>query len=225
MEYTKPYIDRVLRIFISYSSNDKVLAGDLKADLDTYGFDTFLAHEDIDFATDWEKQILRELKSCDIFIPILSESFKESDWASQEIGIAIELQKKILPLSHGIDPYGFIRGIQAMRIGGKGKYQYIFQVTNEIVNHLKNDEKYLKDLTDTVIREFVNSGSFDSANIRAKILKTFNVFNENQATEIARGYLMNSQIRGGFDSKATAEKIINDNRTKINREILKEINL
>jgi hypothetical protein len=221
MEHTKPYIDRILRIFISYSSHDKVLAGKIKVALDMYGFDTFLAHEDIDLGVEWEKQIIRELKSCDIFIPILSDSFKESDWASQEIGIVIELQKKILPLNLGINPYGFIRGIQAIRVND----QNIPTITEEIISHLKEDEKYGKDLVDTIIRGFVNSNSFDSANTRAKFLKKFNIFNENQATEIARGYLVNNQISGGFGSKTIAEQIIKDNKNKIATEILNEIEL
>jgi len=36
-----------LRIFIGYSNEDKLLAGNLKAQLENRGFEVFLAHEDL----------------------------------------------------------------------------------------------------------------------------------------------------------------------------------
>jgi hypothetical protein len=36
-----------IEIFISYSNKDKVLAGEIKTQLEVMGFNVFLAHEDI----------------------------------------------------------------------------------------------------------------------------------------------------------------------------------
>jgi hypothetical protein len=187
--------------------------------LDGYGFDTFLAHEDLELGVQWEAEILRELKSCDIFVPIFSEDFKESDWASQEIGIAFELQKKILPLNFGINPFGFINKFQAMKIEGK----YHYRICQEIIDHLSKDEKYKKDLTDTLIRGFVNSGDFDSANERAEAVRKLNNFNESQVNEIARGYILNNQIQHGFKAREVVVKILRTNKEKIEPTMLENL--
>ncbi|GAH19914.1 unnamed protein product, partial [marine sediment metagenome] len=42
---------------LSYSSKDKELAGQLKAELEGRGFTAFLAHEDIKPTKEWESEI------------------------------------------------------------------------------------------------------------------------------------------------------------------------
>ncbi|HIH44794.1 MAG TPA: toll/interleukin-1 receptor domain-containing protein, partial [Candidatus Methanoperedenaceae archaeon] len=61
-----------LRIFLSYSTNDKVIAGSLKTLLELMGFEVFLAHEDIEPSVEWQEEIKDNLDKCDIFIPLLT---------------------------------------------------------------------------------------------------------------------------------------------------------
>ena len=72
------------------------------------GLKAFLAHDDIEPTQEWEGVIIDNLKDCDVFIPLLSENFKESTWTDQETGIAVSEEKLIIPLKIDIDPYGFI---------------------------------------------------------------------------------------------------------------------
>lgn len=85
--------------FLSYSHQDRQLAGLIKGTLNYYGFDTFLAHEDLQPSVEWQEIILINLKECLVFLPLLTDSFIKSDWTDQETGIAIALDKIIVPIN------------------------------------------------------------------------------------------------------------------------------
>ena len=109
-----------MKAFISYSTREKEYGGKIKTILDDIGVESFLAHDDLNVSEEWKRRILSEVKSCQIFIPLLSNSFKESEWCSQETGIVVNRRRVlIIPLSiDGLMPYGFISHIQGHRIRG-----------------------------------------------------------------------------------------------------------
>ena len=74
-----------LNAFISYSSDDKEIAGIVKKALSNLGIDSFLAHEDITPSQEWQVEIANKLNTCNIFVPIITENFRESD--SPRIGL------------------------------------------------------------------------------------------------------------------------------------------
>lgn len=87
---TQPSSIKSIRIFISHSSKDKALAGNIKSTLETYfGFEVFVAHDDIQPMAVWEDKIKEELYSTDIVITLLTDDFKMSDFADQECGFAL----------------------------------------------------------------------------------------------------------------------------------------
>jgi len=106
----------VLKVFLSYSSLDYDLAKKLKDFLEQFGMNIFLAHTSIEAARRWEDDIYLNLKTCDVFIPILTNNFKNSRWTDQECGIAYNEEKKIIPLMIDLVPYGFLGKFQALRV-------------------------------------------------------------------------------------------------------------
>lgn len=106
------------KVFVSYSSKDKVIAGKLKEYIEKYDFDVFLAHEDIDQSKKWHPEIESELEKMDIFIPLYNQNFEESDWCYQECGAAILKTDFIFPISlDGIhNGKGFISKHQAINL-------------------------------------------------------------------------------------------------------------
>lgn len=114
-----------LKAFISYSTADKHIAGQVKAVLNEYGIAAFLAHEDIHISQEWKDRIIQELNETNVFVPLLSTSFKESDWAPQEIGMAFTRKDMLfIPLSvDGTVPFGFMSHIQGKRIPANGMYR------------------------------------------------------------------------------------------------------
>jgi hypothetical protein len=110
-----------LKGFISYSTADTGIAAEMKVVLQELGVDAFMAHDDIHVSQTWRDRILHELATTQVFVPLLSEAFKSSEWASQEIGVAVSRQDVlIIPVSlDGTIPYGFISALQGKRLPSK----------------------------------------------------------------------------------------------------------
>lgn len=121
LEFKAPVIRRDSKshkIFISYSTKDKEVAGKLKKILEKHKAPSFLAHEDIKVSREWEDKILAEITSCSIFICLLSKNFLDSTYCIQETGIAASRENIcIIPLSiDGQIPVGFIDRYQSIKI-------------------------------------------------------------------------------------------------------------
>ena len=115
-----------MKAFISYSTKDKAHAASVKAVLDQLGIDGFLAHENIKVSEPWKKRILTELRACKIFVPLLSRSFKRSNWCGQEVGLIVRRRGVLtIPLSlDGTNSYGFIEHLQTQKLprGSAGEH-------------------------------------------------------------------------------------------------------
>lgn len=85
-------------IFISYATEDKILAGKLKKELDTIGFKSFLAHEDIEPTAKWRDRIISDLKTANIFIALRTKNYINKQYTEQECGFALALNKRILTI-------------------------------------------------------------------------------------------------------------------------------
>ena len=104
-----------LRSFISYSTDDRASAAVVKEFLQGFGIQSFMAHEDLHVSDEWRHRILEELQRMHVFVALLSKAFKSSDWAPQELGIAVSRRDvSIIPLSlDGTVSYGFIDNLQS----------------------------------------------------------------------------------------------------------------
>jgi len=192
---------RTLRVFLSYSHKDRYLAGEFKVQLENYGFEVFLAHEDIEPLSEWQDEIISSLKDCDIFIPIISKNFKESNWTDQETGFALAREILIIPIMIDLSPYGFIGKLQALKPDDA-----VSDSCEKIIEIIKNSP-LSELLTNCFIRSFVNSETFYQANDRADLLQEYEPFNDDQINELVRGYIINDQISGGFRAKPFVKRM------------------
>lgn len=106
-----------MKAFISYAHQEREVAGRVAEALDQIGIESFKAHEDLRVSDPWRERIIEELGRCDLFVPLLSKTFRESHWASQEAGFAIAKGVLVFPLM--LDetvPYGFLSQWQGERI-------------------------------------------------------------------------------------------------------------
>ena len=204
-----------IEIFISYSNKDKVLAGEIKTQLEVMGFNVFLAHEDIEPNTEWQIEIIKNLKKCDVFIPLISENFEESDWTDQETGIAFGLDKYIIPISIDVAPYGFIGKIQSLKCRTSPE-------TCAKIWEILSKTSLLDRLKESLIIKFIDSAYFDDANDISDALKQLQPFNVKQVEMMVRGYIDNSQISGGFRAGPFVRELVNENKEKIDPKLLQE---
>ncbi len=107
-----------LKGFISYSHVDRVRATEVKRVLGALGVDAFMAHEDIYISQQWRDRILGELREMEVFVPLLSPQFKNSEWTGQEVGFAMSRPDVlVIPASlDGTIPGGFLNALQARRL-------------------------------------------------------------------------------------------------------------
>ena len=176
--------------FISYSSDIKRTAGKIKAYLDNYGFNCFLAHEDIPLQTVWPAEILKALGKCNLFLPLLTPDFTTSFFCQQETGFAYCKKVEILPVMISKAPMGMIANIQAVRFNKKQFEKSCWK----IVEHVAKNTSLSDPILDALIKEFGESGTYDDACKRAeKLLNEFS-FTRRQIREIKKHIKNNSQI-------------------------------
>jgi len=202
-----------LNVFLSYSHKDRDIAGKIKEQLERFGFEVFLAHEDIEPLREWQDEIISKLKNCDILIPIVSMNFRESYWTDQETGFALARSILIIPLRIDLAPYGFIGKLQALKIDDR-----IPDSCEKIIEIFKKSPLY-EPFIDTYIRAFINSEDFYKANEMADLLKDCERFNVKQVNEIIKGYINNSQVRGGFRAGPFVNRIFEEYSEVIDQEL------
>lgn len=181
-----------LRAFISYATPDKEIATEVKQKLENFGIESFLAHEDIEVSEEWKIRIIDELYRADIFVPILSNEFKTSDWCSQEAGIAAfrDYHQNILIIPLSLDqtiPYGFINHRQ-----GKPIRRYV--PINLLINPLKNHFKEL-DVVSGIINELKFADNFRYAEKVMSLLEPhFEELDTRQIDDVLEFSINNYQI-------------------------------
>src|SRR5688572_20697756 len=85
-------------IFISYSRVDKNFALRLAHELRAAGFRIWLDQLDIPPGARWDAEVESALQSCEIFLIILTPASMASENVKDEIGYAIDSNKRILPI-------------------------------------------------------------------------------------------------------------------------------
>ena len=189
-----------METFISYASGIKRTAGRIKKYLDQFGFNCFLAHEDIPPQTVWPAEILAALKRCDLFLPLLTSGFMESFFCQQETGFAYCKGIEILPVMISKAPMGMIADIQAVKFN-KNEFD---SSCWKIVKHVAKRESLSKPVLDALINWLGESGSYDIATERAKLILNEFDFSPRQVKDIRSHIKENKQI---YETKEARDSI------------------
>lgn len=193
--------------FISHSSSQKIIGGELRTRLSDYcGYETFIAHTDIPASSIWDDEIIKAIEKADFFIPLISDAFKISEFTDQETGIAVSLQKKIIPVKlEKINPYGFINKYQALQYKVYPPDYYLHDNLKELaltiaqigLSYESGSTYHQKALT-SIIHAFCASGSFDTTNSTIEIMSKCKDFSPHNLEQIAEAIKKNDQITGAF---------------------------
>lgn len=182
-------------VFLSHADKDKNIAERIAVGLKKYHYDVFLAHKDIEPGSDWEEILKRRIEECDLFLALLSSQFVTAKYTDHEVGIAVWLKKKIIPLSiDGTLPYGFMSKYQSSKLD-------IENMDNETQN-LNELFKRVMDGTlrniDVLISDLTYARSFREANGIATKLSVCSEFTDKQFTDLVDAYNENIQVRGSW---------------------------
>jgi TIR domain len=183
---TKP-----VKAFISYSHKDRALAREVKEQLANFGVPAFLAHEDIKPSAAWLTTIQAELRGCDLFLPLLTNNFPRSKWTDQESGVALGLDKLIVPLRVDIIPYGFIGVLQAVHLNPDKPRAACRAVISVLIEQRPSERgRFL----DGFIPKFADSGSYDEAGRYSSVLVEYDGYSTEQVQDVLRAIIDNRQI-------------------------------
>src|SRR5512146_836813 len=86
------------QIFISYSRADRDFVDDLIRQVEEQGFDVWVDREDIGGGKDWRAAISQAISECRFFLLVLSRSSVDSRKVTQELSLADEHGRKIIPI-------------------------------------------------------------------------------------------------------------------------------
>jgi hypothetical protein len=200
-----------IRAFLSYSHKNRKLARRLKEGLAEFGIEAFLAHDDIGVSERWRRVILRKLRDCEIFIPILTDAFVESEWTDQEAGYALGRGKRVVPLRVDVGPYGFIGAFQALRLNQKTPTETCWMVMESLKDHDTLGQKVRED----VIGVFLQSSTFEEASKNLTKLTKFRPFSPDQLAKIIKGSSRNQNIYGCHRAQPRIEGLLEEARAKV----------
>ena len=107
-----------LRIFVSYARKDQELAIKLAEKLKSAGHFPLVDSTDIDIGSPFSDEIKGLIAYSHLFIPLITETAKNSVWVLQEIGFATALNIPVLPIIIEPEetPVGLISTLQAIRV-------------------------------------------------------------------------------------------------------------
>ena len=98
-------------VFISYSHLDAAFVARLKVRLLGAGMNVW-TDEGIDGGAEWMNVLERQIETCAVFVPIMSDHSRAAAWVLREINLAEELGKPIAPLLLGGRRFLSLRNIQ-----------------------------------------------------------------------------------------------------------------
>src|SRR5690606_3409494 len=87
-------------IFISYSRLDREFVDQLINELEYRGFDVWLDRKDIRGGSDWRAAIAQAIRNCFAFLVVLSSNSANSKKVVQELSLADEHGRQIIPIIH-----------------------------------------------------------------------------------------------------------------------------
>lgn len=96
-------------VFISHSSLDKDTADDLCDLLEEQSIDCWIAHREIAYGNPWPEDIIRAIENASAVVLVLSVDSKASVQVQNEIAIAKEKKKRIIPVK--IDKVSMTTGL------------------------------------------------------------------------------------------------------------------
>lgn len=102
----------VFKVFISYSTRDLTRTAQVKQLLEAAGAQVFVAEYSVLAGANLSQEIMKAIKSSDLFVLLWSHHARRSEWVPQEIGVAKAVNKPIIPviLHASAEVPGFLKG-------------------------------------------------------------------------------------------------------------------
>jgi len=211
----------LLKVFLSYANEDKEIAAGIKRFLEYFGATAFLAHEDIEFGEEWEREIFSALGSSHVLVAVLTSRAKESNYVNQEIGYALARDILILPFKVEVDPFGFTSRIQAFKASytysRSGEREIDFEASvRKVVEKISQKEGLSALLRRGVVTSFATSRSYQETQCKLSVLKKYTDLTEEEQLTILRAALSNAQVHKEWKMRDYLQELITESPSLLN---------
>lgn len=163
-----PWAEGTFRLFLSHTSANRILAGNLRTRLGAWSVEAFVAHDTIEVSREWQDEIESALRTCDALAALLTDDFAASLWCDQEVGFCLARALVIVPLMVSGEPHGFMSKYQGLRIAeGVTPAEMADRVFTVLAAHDLTRARMAK----PVVQRYSQSASFESARTNFERLK------------------------------------------------------
>lgn len=163
-----PWCDGHIRLFLTHTHPNKVLAKEVRDWLLLYGIDAFVAHEMIEVSKEWQEEIELALATCDALAALVTKDLINSPYCDQEIGFAMGRRIVVIPVRQEADPHGFFAKYHGAA-GGQGSYAH-WTIADGIFDALIRNPKTKDNMGPAIARRYCTSRSFDRARENTQLL-------------------------------------------------------
>jgi len=192
------------RCFLSHTSRYKTEAAALKVELEGYGCDVFVAHENIEPTLEWRREIENALASCHCLLALVTKDFHGSLWTDQEVGFVLGRGLSVVPIRADNDPYGLMGKLQAIPWDGEG----FDDVAEPIFMCLNSKNQTAQLVASGAVQAFLDSGSFAMAKKRMGIVERLTAITPELRQRLSEATATNSQIAGSFGVPARLSRLL-----------------
>jgi ribosomal protein L17 len=189
-----PWTPGRFRLFLSHISSDKKLTSDIKANLERWAIDGFVAHEDIEPTKEWTKEIQTALETCHALVAILTPQFHVSNWTDQEVGYCIKRRVLIVPVMIGVVPYGFMAPYQGLKAEKKGAPE----IASELVSILMEHPLSSGHMASAIVSHFEDSYNFNEVRTRMDLVARIKVWTPELLQRLESSIERNGQIKSTY---------------------------
>ena len=201
-------------VFINFSNEDVDIATILKAELKDLATDCFLADVDLRAGQNFRIKLINEIESCSVVLALISQNYYKSEYANQELGIALGFNKQILPIC--LDdtlPRAFIDGIQCICCKDTGIDAKIVDIAMAI-DTLDN---WKQKNTDAYINFLSRSESWAEASKWAKEIQNTDKFTDVQIEQIGKAIIENYQVKTSWTARPILRAILLERKNTLSK--------
>lgn len=196
------------RLFVSHLAEQKDRGIKLKNELEPYNISCFVAHEDIEPTSDWQREIESALRTMDALIAIVTPGFRNSAWADQEIGFSLGSNKLVVPLRvDGTDPHGFVARHQAISVMKKDTPDV---VGKKVFQSLCKHNSTSSQMAAAMVARLEGSPSGDRTKKTLTYLEQFEILGPELLHRMKKAYEVNNRVSGVTDAATRINSILSN---------------
>lgn len=154
-------------LFITHVTRHRRVAAQLQEAFAAYHIRSFVAHSDIQPTEEWLPKVEQALRRAEALVALVHRGFQDSDWTSQEVGIALGRNVPVVAIQFGQMPHGFLARVQA--VNGQGRS--VYSLSQEVFLLLARHEQTRERMAEALIQGFEASEGFSEAKENMALLE------------------------------------------------------